>query len=99
MAIVADLIQPVVIEVGDQSFVPPLPVGAMVTVGWDGTRDGVVGLPIASRFPTPSSAIAFLTEEPDEELEQIGISRPVLSGALSPESPYLESTVGQIWPR
>lgn len=100
MTVIADLIQPVVIDAGDQSFVQPLPMGGLVTVGWDGRQDGVVGVPIANRFPAPASAIAFLTDEPDEEFEPVAGTAPYfINGALVPESSFLEPTLGQIWPR
>lgn len=100
MTIIADLIEPVVIEAGDLSFFQPFPIGGLVTVGWDGAQSGVVGVPVANRFPTPASAIAFLTDEPDEELQPVaGTSPYFINGALSPESDYLEPTLGQIWPR
>lgn len=58
---------------------------------------------IASRFPVPPSALGFANDiELDlafdrvASISQIGL---FLSGALVPESAYLEPTTGQIWPR
>lgn len=58
----------------------------------------------ANRFPTPPSAFGFLTEVTNEDGDVpymiAGLSTPyILIGAVYPESRFLESTIGQIWPR
>lgn len=74
------------------------------TYVFTGASDFTVDAVIAGRFPTPPAALGFLTDVGDEEGEVFqaveGLSTPwVIAGAVYPESPYLESTTGQIWPR
>ena len=57
------------------------------------------GTNFIQRFPTPPSVGSFLT---DVEIEMAfdRIQAPyVFTGAVYPESPFLEPTIGQIWPR
>jgi hypothetical protein len=81
--------------------IQPLPVGALVDVEPMVVHAGVVST-ITNRFPTPPSATAFLVDpfaESDLALELGAIYGPNIVGALSPAGPYLEPTIGQIWPR
>lgn len=66
----------------------------------DFTFEGIIR---GGQFPTPPSALAFLVDpfaESDIELAFSRIHTPyAITGALFPESDYLEPTTGQIWPR
>lgn len=100
MAIVAELNQPVTID--GLNLLEQIPVGGLTIGGWDGSINGLTGGAISNRFPTPPSAVGFLTLDPDEELDHIhiGATPPyVIFGALAPRSDFLEPTLGQIWPR
>lgn len=55
---------------------------------------------ISGRFSIPPSALGFITEGESVLGLKLGLQTPyVIQGALDPESPYLEPTIGQIWPR
>lgn len=61
--------------------------------------DRVEGLVRANRFPVPPVAWGFLTDvETDMAFSHVQAPYTIY-GALFPESPYLEPTIGQIWPR
>lgn len=87
--------------------VPPIPVGALADVATVIGLDLVDAITIKNRFPTPPSAVAFLTDVLEEN--DAGIDNPLaydsltapytITGAVYPESSYLEPTKGQIWPR
>lgn len=81
--------------------VQPLPVGALVDVDPVTIQLGVVST-ITSRFPVPPTAVAFLNDpsaDADVPLALGALFGPGIGGALSPGGPYLEPTIGQIWPR
>lgn len=58
---------------------------------------------IGNRFPTPPSAVGFLSRLYEIENPPVimsGLKAPyVIRGAMDVESPYIESNRGQIWPR
>jgi hypothetical protein len=56
-----------------------------------------ISAPIAGSFPVPPVSWANMTDI-DEEMTLDTASLPI-SGAVFPESKYLEPTIGQIWPR
>ena len=58
-------------------------------------------VPRFAAFPVSPSAAGFCLDVEDAvEFPIVKVTFPfVISGALSPESNYLESTIGQIWPR
>jgi len=61
--------------------------------------DVVTGTNFSQRFPTPPVVGAFLVDV-ENEMAFDGIGAPyIYIGVLYPESPYLEPTIGQIWPR
>jgi hypothetical protein len=69
---------------------------------YSGVAPDGLGNPITNRFPTPPSAVGFLTDVEGEEEPAWVISGGIasyLGGALAQEGPYLEPTIGQIWPR
>lgn len=101
MAQIATLNQPY--TVGDLlDGIPGIPVGDLIDVAVLGEPDGVVST-VTNRFPTPPSALAFLTDpffELDTSLALDKVNaNGVIAGALTPESSYLEPNIGQIWPR
>lgn len=103
MAIIAELTEPFVLDELDEFA--PLPVGSLsevftVEAPLDGLSAPYI---VTNRFPVPPTALAFLTDV-DAFLENPfaydALSPPyLLTGALYPESDYLEPTTGQIWPR
>lgn len=78
-----------------------LPIGALVD-DWPIVQYNYTGTLLGNRFPTPPSALSFLTqvEDPLGEnlIDQKFASGVVLSGALAPAGTFLEPTRGQIWP-
>jgi hypothetical protein len=63
------------------------------------STDVVAGGNFTNRFPTPPTVGSFLVDV-ENEMPFDGIMAPyVYIGVLYPESPYLEPTIGQIWPR
>lgn len=56
-----------------------------------------ISAPITNRFPTPPSAWGFMVSV-DTGLAFDGVTA-ALTGAVFPESIYLEPIIGQIWPR
>ena len=60
-----------------------------------------IAFPRFAAFSTTPSAAGFCLDVEDAvEFPIVKLTSPsVISGALSPESSYLESTIGQIWPR
>lgn len=104
MAVQGNLIQPYPDLVSIDNVVG-IPVGALVDP-WvmETVVDFTIDTVLAARFPTPPSALGFLTDVYDGEGEPIygldGLEPPYfLTGSLYPESDYLEPTTGQIWPR
>lgn len=109
MAVQATLIQPVP-DLAAIENVAGLPFGGMITpyemtTAVDFTVDSQF---VSGRFPTPAAALGFLTDVYDENGDPPYRIPPdgILSGAggqiygaLSPAGPYLEPTIGQIWPR
>jgi len=72
----------------------------VMTTAIDFTVDTI----IAGRFLTPAAALGFLADVYDEEGEAVyrldKLASPyTLTGAVYPESDFLEPTQGQIWPR
>jgi hypothetical protein len=100
MAQIANLVEPVTISAVE--WFQPLPIGPLLDVD-PVTSVSSVGSPIANRFPVPPSAAAFLTDVDallDASLVFDGLTTPyIFTGALFPGSPFLEPTIGQIWPR
>lgn len=101
--IIANLSEPVTIAAVEG--LPQIPVGALVdVVVFDVPNTGLAPPHvIANRFPTPPTAIAFLTDVDAFEESPIvfdGLGPPYyLNGVLVSEGDYLEPTIGQIWPR
>jgi len=80
--------------------IEPMSYGDLVELFVMEIIEGVVGVPITNRFPTPPIAWGFLTDDPEDEFVFDGLGPPYdIRGALFPESPFLEPTIGQIWPR
>lgn len=94
MVVIGDAITPYTLT--ELELLGPLPFGDLVTPF---TLESVprASNPITNRFPVPPVAWAFLTLV-DFEPAFSKISSSII-GAVYPESPYLESTIGQIWPR
>lgn len=96
MALIATLAEPVVIT--DLELVDPYAYGDLTTpFTLDVAPTGFSAI-LANRFPTPPAAFGFLTDVLDAVSDPAGIAG-VLTGAVYPESGYLEPTIGQIWPR
>jgi hypothetical protein len=94
---------PVVIT--DLEFVAPLPSLGMLDTPFEAVAmPGIAGANRTNQFPVPPVAWGFLTLVTDEELNPPYVvdglqPNGVIVGALNPISPYIEPTVGQIWPR
>ena len=96
MATIATLSEPYVVS--SLEFVGAVPFGDLLTPYEGVVPDGVSAV-VPSRFPVPPSAGGFLLDV-DEEMMQYGVEAPYfITGAMYPESGYLEPTTGQIWPR
>jgi len=65
------------------------------------TVPSVLGTIRNNVFPTPPISWGVLTDlDIDPVYSVTGLTAPYyLIGAVYPESPYLEPTIGQIWPR
>jgi len=84
--------------VTDLELVAGIPVGGLITPQETDDVSGVTAI-LASRFPTPPSAFGFLYDlDPFLDIQFDGVTK-VITGAVYPESLYLEPTTGQIWPR
>jgi hypothetical protein len=58
-----------------------------------------ISAPIAQRFPVPKAAWGYCVNT-DAEWVIEGLGSPYyVSGSLTAEGNYLETTIGQIWPR
>jgi hypothetical protein len=103
MAEIANLNEPYTL--GEVEELPPLPIGELIDVVTLGAPDLGVTAPylITNRFPTPPTAIAFLTDVfrlMEEPMTFDGLGPPyILTSAVSPGGDFLEPTTGQIWPR
>lgn len=85
-------------DTGDLELIEPYAFGDLITPFVGVVPDGASS-PIGNRFPVPPTAGGFLTDV-EMEFAFDGVGLPwVVTGALYPESPYLEPRVGQIWPR
>lgn len=93
MAVIANTVTPYALT--EPNFVGPLPFKDLVTP-FELESVSLVST-ISNRFPVPPVAWAFLTVV-DAELTLDKVSS-IVTGAVYPESPYLEPTIGQIWPR
>lgn len=94
MATIATLVSPTTVDSID--LLLPIPFKDLVTPYEITTIDAVTTTP--NRFPVPPTAWGFCTD-PDEEWLPIVGPISLINGAVSPEGPYLEPTIGQIWPR
>ena len=61
--------------------------------------DSLLGTNFNNRFPTPPVVGSFLVDVENEMAFNAIMPPYVYIGVLYPESPYLEPTIGQIWPR
>lgn len=104
MAVQATLVQPVPDFITVENLAG-LPSGRLITPYVMTTAvDFTVDFIISGRFPTPAAALGFLIDVYDEEGDPIygvgGLASPyIFTGAVYPESDFLEPTQGQIWPR
>lgn len=101
MAQIATVTEVATVDSDTQPRVAGIPVGTLRDVD---LVTAVVGYSVivANRFPVPPTAAAFLTEiEALEDTPMVFdvVFGPPIAAALSPESVYLEPTIGQIWPR
>jgi hypothetical protein len=103
MAQIATLAEPYTLGAIDE--VAEIPVGDLIEPYVVGLPDLMVPPVLGNRFPTPPAAFAFLVDplvelDPPVPMTYDAIGPPyVIVGALSPAGPYLEPTIGQIWPR
>lgn len=101
MAQIATVTEVVTSDSVSQSRIAAIPVGSLSDVALITAVTGMITV-IAARFPVPPSAIAFLTAVDAIENAPIAFDSVFgfpIGAALTPESLYLEPTIGQIWPR
>jgi len=97
MAVHGTLNEPFVLD--EVENISQIPMGDLVTPTDIGVPDLITAL-APSRFPVPPTAWGFLTDILELEMAFSRVGPPyVYTGLLYPESPYLEPTIGQIWPR
>jgi hypothetical protein len=100
MAQIATLTQPYTADTVEViRGIPVAPLSMPFT--FSGPVSGIAST-ISNRFPVPPTAAAFLTLVDALEYEPFALDlvfgNPIIA-ALTPESVYLEPTIGQIWPR
>jgi len=77
----------------------PAAYGNLITPFVMGAVSKMTSANYTNRFPTPPIVGAFLVDVEEEMAFDRIMSPYTITGALFPESGYLEPNVGQIWPR
>lgn len=79
---------------GALELIAQLKLGNLITP-WTSPVPDRITAQYGNRFPVPPVSFAFLVDVNPVIVDRASI----ISGAVFPESSYLEPTIGQIWPR